>query len=97
MSYSLHRDAELDLLDAARFYRKEGGPRLADRFLKEFERVAGLLVGFPARGTPADEVRRTYPLQGFPYSVVYRVTGDHIRILVVRGQLRDPQHGQLRR
>ena len=97
MSYSLHRGAELDLLEAARFYRKEGGAKLADRFLSEFERVADLLVKYPGIGTPADEARRIHPLQDFPYSVIYRSTGDYIRILVVRAQLRDPQHGELRR
>ena len=97
MSYSLHRGAELDLLEAARFYQKEGGSKLADRFLREFERVADLLVRYPGIGTPTDEVRRIHPLQDFPYSVIYRPTNDHIRVLVVRGQLRDPQHGELRR
>lgn len=93
MSYSLHRGAELDLLEAARFYRREGGEKLANRFLDEFERVARLLVRFPAIGTPADEVRRVHPLQDFPYSVIYRDLGGQIRILVVRGHLRDPDHG----
>jgi plasmid stabilization system protein ParE len=46
MTYSLHRGAELDLLEAARFYRREGGAKLANRFLNEFERVAELLVEF---------------------------------------------------
>jgi plasmid stabilization system protein ParE len=97
VSYSLHRGAELDLLEAARFYRREGGAKLADRFLKEFERVVDLLVRFPGIGTPADEVRRVHPLQDFPYSVIYRPTDGHIRVLVVRGQRRDPEHGELRR
>jgi len=97
VSYSLHRGAEIDLLEAARFYKKEGGAKLADRFLKEFERVADLLVEFPDIGTPTDDGRRVHPLQNFPYSVIYRRTGKHIRVLVVRGQLRDPQHGELRR
>ena len=96
MSYSLHRGAELDLLEAARFYRKEGGAKLADRFLEEFERVANLLVAFPDIGTPTDNGRRLHPLQGFPYSIFYRPTDKHIRVLVVRSQLRDPQHGELR-
>lgn len=36
MTYSLHRGAELDLLEAAKFYRREGGAKLANRFLDEF-------------------------------------------------------------
>lgn len=71
MSYSLHRGAEADLLEAARFYRREGGAKLADRFLREFERVAELLVRFPELGTPVDDLRRHHPLETFPYSVIY--------------------------
>ncbi len=97
MTYSLHRGAEVDLLEAARFYRQEGGAKLANRFLNEFERVAKLLVEFPGIGTPADDLRRVHPLQDFPYSVIYRENGGHIRVLVVRGHFRDPEHGESRR
>lgn len=97
MTYSLHRGAELDLLEAARFYRREGGTQLANRFLSEFERVAELLVRFPGVGTPADDHRRAHPLQDFPYSVIYRERDGHIRILVIRAHLRDPEHGESRR
>ncbi|MBK9359712.1 MAG: type II toxin-antitoxin system RelE/ParE family toxin [Rubrivivax sp.] len=97
MSYSLHPGAERDLLEAARFYQREGGARLADRFLNEFERVAAVLVGSPDIGTPTDDARRVHPLQGFPYSVIYRPMADHIRVLVVRHQHRDPGHGESRR
>lgn len=97
MSYSLHRGAEADLLEAARFYRREGGAKLADRFLREFERVAELLVRFPELGTPVDDLRRHHPLETFPYSVIYRPCAGDIRVLVVRGQLRDPEHGESRR
>jgi plasmid stabilization system protein ParE len=97
MTYSLHRGAEFDLLEAARFYRHEGGAKLANRFLNEFERVAKLLVEFPGIGTPADDLRRVHPLHDFPYSVIYRELNGHIRVLVVRGQFRDPAHGESRR
>jgi hypothetical protein len=40
LTYSLHRGAELDLAEAARFYRREGGRAVVARFLDEFERVA---------------------------------------------------------
>ena len=96
MSYSLHRGAELDLLEAARFYRQEGGPKLASRFLDEYARVVALIVEFPGLGTPADEVRRVHILHDFPYSVIYRDEGESIRVLVVRSQYRDPDHGESR-
>lgn len=97
MSYSLHRGAELDLLEVARFYRREGGARLAGRFLDEFERAAEVIVRFPGIGTPTDDIRRVYPLTGFPYSIIYREVGGQVRILVVRAQRRDPAHGEARR
>jgi plasmid stabilization system protein ParE len=97
MTWSLHREAERDLLEAARFYRREGGAKLANRFLDEFERIAKLLVQFQGIGTPVDELRRVHSLRDFPYSVIYRVSDGHIRVLVIRGHLRDPGHGDLRR
>ena len=98
MSYSLHRGAESDLLEAVRFYRREGGSKLANRFLDEFERVAELLVEYPGLGTPADDCRRVHPFRGFPYSVIYReIRPGSVRVLVVRSQFRDPSHGESRR
>jgi plasmid stabilization system protein ParE len=97
VTYSLHRGAETDLLEAARFYRREGGARLASRFLDEFERVIQLLIEFPELGTPTDGVRRVHPLRDFPYSVIYSASERHIRVLVLRAHRRDPEHGQSRR
>ena len=97
MTYSLHRGAELDLAEAARFYRREGGPAVAARFLDEFERIAELLVEHPGIDTLTDDERRWFPLTGFPYSVIYRPLDPGIRILVVRHQNRDPEHGEQRR
>jgi plasmid stabilization system protein ParE len=97
VSYSLHRGAELDLLEVTRFYRQEGGSKLAGRFLDEFERVAELIVRFPGIGTPTDDLRRVHPLTGFPYSVIYREVSGRVRILVVRAHHRDPIHGESRR
>ncbi|MCW5620623.1 MAG: type II toxin-antitoxin system RelE/ParE family toxin [Burkholderiales bacterium] len=96
MSYSLHRGAEEDLTEAFRFYRREGGGKLARRFLDEFERVIKLLKDFPDIGTPTGEDRRSFPFNGFPYSVIYRHVNAEIRVLVVRHQNRDPVHGEQR-
>ena len=96
MSYSLHRGAEQDLTEAFRFYRREAGDGLARRFLDEFERVIKLLEEFPDIGKPTGEDRRSFPLTGFPYSVIYRNVNAEILVLVVRHQNRDPEHGEQR-
>ncbi|HBL26060.1 MAG TPA: type II toxin-antitoxin system RelE/ParE family toxin [Acidobacteria bacterium] len=93
MSYSLHRGAERDLTEAFRFYKAEAGASVAGRFLKEFERVTKVLEDFPEIGTPTNEGRRTYPLRGFPYSIIYRSVDAGVRVLVVRHQSRDPTLG----
>jgi plasmid stabilization system protein ParE len=88
VNYTLHRGAEADLLEAVRFYRREGGAKLANRFLDEFERIASLLIEYPGLGTPADDARRVHPLRDFPYSVIYRETGPgSVRVLVVRSSI----------
>jgi plasmid stabilization system protein ParE len=96
VSYSLHRGAEQELTEAFRFYRREAGDGLARRFLDEFERVIKLLEEFPDIGKPTGEDRRSFPLMGFPYSVIYRHVNAEIRVLVVRHQNRDPEHGEQR-
>ena len=96
MSFSLHRGADHDLTEAFRFYRREAGNGLARRFLDEFERVIKLLEEFPDIGKPTGEDRRSFPLTGFPYTVIYRHVNSEIRILVVRHQNRDPEHGEQR-
>ena len=97
MTYTLHRGAERDLADAVGFYRREAGLAVALRFLDEFERVAKLLVDNPGLGTSTGELRRWFPLHGFPYSVIYRPIDGGVRILVVRHQNRDPGQGEQRR
>ena len=96
MTYSLHRGAEQDLTDAFRFYMREAGKGVAARFPSEFERVISLLEQYPEIGTPTNEHRRSYPLTGFPYSVIYRHVEGGIRILVIRHQSRDPDFGEYR-
>jgi len=96
VSYSLHRGAEQDLGEAFRFYRREAGRGVAARFLNEFERVISLLEEFPELGRPTNEQRRSYPLTGFPYSIIYRKVEGDVRVLVVRHQSKDPDFGEHR-
>jgi plasmid stabilization system protein ParE len=94
LSYQLHRSAAKELADAAEFYRREGGAALALRFIAEFERVMGLLQQHPGIGTPSAGERRVFPLSVFPYSVIYKVSGQALRVLVVRHQSRSPLYGE---
>ncbi len=97
MSYTLHRGAELDLDEACRRYRSRASGRVVSRFLDEFNRVASVLAKDPGLGTPTGDDRASFPMYGFPYSVIYKSTGPGVRVLVVRHQHRNPEHGESRR
>jgi plasmid stabilization system protein ParE len=67
LTYALHRGAEDDLAEAARFYRREGSRALAARFLDEFERIAKLLVEHPGIGTHRPRTNAAgFRFQAFP-------------------------------
>ena len=97
MTRSIHRLAAKDLTEAVDFYRSEVGTGMARRFLNNFERIAKLLEEFPGIGTPTEDGRQIFPLGDFPYSIIYRAEAAGIRVLVVRHDRRDPEHGESRR
>ena len=97
MKLSLHPQAEREVEAAAAFYEKEATPALAAKFVKEFKRVAKLLVENPGIGSPRSRGRRGFALSLFPYTVIYRPLPDGIRILVVKHDRRRPGHGGTRR
>ncbi|MBK1614075.1 hypothetical protein CKO44_11415 [Rubrivivax gelatinosus] len=93
MKIGLHPEAEQDLLDAAAFYEREGSPALAARFVAEFKRMGALLTDQPEIGSPRSRGRRGLAMSIFPYTLIYRVEGDSLRILVVKHDSRRPGYG----
>ena len=93
MNYSFTNGADHDITQALDFYTTRASVLVAERFAAELARVVQLLRVYPRFGTGISAERRTYPLNGFPYSVVYKVSGEHLRILVVRHQSRKFEHG----
>jgi plasmid stabilization system protein ParE len=79
-----------ELQDAADHYASQGGSGLAHMFVNEFERVVNLLVANPQLGATFRGGRRRYFFNRFPYSVIYQVTGDELRIIAVAHQRRRP-------
>jgi toxin ParE1/3/4 len=91
MNYSLHPEALGDLRDAASFYHDQAGVTLPQSFLGEFEQAINKLLLQPALGAPwRGTGRRRYLMKHFPYSLVYRVLRDEIRILAVAHHSRRP-------
>ena len=93
MIYSLHPEALGDLRDAASFFREKAGTSLSRSFLREFEQSINRLLLHPALGSPwRGRGRRRYLMKHFPYSLVYIVSGDEIRVLAVAHHSRRPDY-----
>ena len=100
MSKSVHRrrQARQDLVDIFRYYAREAGLRLADRFLSQAEASFTRLADMPGLGTryehdhPALADVRVSPITGFrKYLVFYRSVADGIEIVRVLHGARDIQ------
>ena len=90
MNYSFHDQATGDVVAAQDYYFQHAGAQVATRFMGELDRVIRLLLANPGFGTPIARRRRSYPFKGFPFSLVYRVEGEQLRILIIRHQRQRP-------
>ena len=92
-----HELAERELNDAASYYYAQERPGLGEAFLAEVERVLRLLSGRPMAGSSVREDIRRWRLRRFPYSVVYRIRADHVRVLAIAAHKRRPSywHGRI--
>ena len=83
MNYWLHPEALEDLREAAEFYREQAGIGLSQSFLAEFEHSAGLLLQHPRLGPTWRHGKRRHVMRRFPFSIIYTVVGDQVRVLAV--------------
>jgi toxin ParE1/3/4 len=96
MNYRLHPDAEVDLREAAEFYRKRAGNELALTFIAEFEYSVSLLLDHPTLGAAWRNGRRRFVMRRFPYALIYDSVDQEIRILAVAHHSRRPGYWQNR-
>lgn len=88
---SYHRLAEQELLEAARYYERESAG-LGAALILEAERCVEAILDQPTAGRlVVAEVRRRL-VHRFPYAILYRVTGEGIRILAVMNLRRRPSY-----
>ena len=94
---TFHRLASGELREAIHFYERQS-PGLGNRFLAEVEAAVELLHQFPEIGTRVVGPLRRVLVSGFPYDLVYRLTGrNQIRILAVAHHRREPGYWAGRR
>lgn len=94
---SLSEEAQADADSAIDWYIGEGAFIAADDFINEIERALNLLKQFPAIGESGARKARSFPLHGFPYSLIYRLQGNIIRVIAVAHHSRRPGYWAARR
>jgi len=91
-----HPDAEVEVIEAARFYEGRS-PGLGDRFLREFDAAISEIQSAPRRWRVVEEDLRRFVMRRFPFGIYYRVEGDDgLRILVVKHHSRHPDYWRYR-
>jgi len=94
--FSTHETAELEINEAADFYDLES-PGLGTVFIDEVPRAIGKISQFPDAAPFVRGGARKKLLVKFPYSLIYSVRPDEIRLLAVAHQKRRPFYWRGRR
>ena len=94
--FSIHETAEVEINEAADFYDLED-PGLGSVFIDEVQRAIERISQFPDAAPLVRGRVRKKPLVKFPYSLVYSVRPDEVRLLAVAHQKRRPFYWRGRR
>ena len=85
-----------ELHDAAAFYMEKANVELGLAFVAEFERTTNLVLENPMLGAIFRGDRRRYLLRRFPYSIIYQVTAEELRVVAVAHHRRRPGYWAIR-
>ncbi|MDZ4263685.1 MAG: type II toxin-antitoxin system RelE/ParE family toxin [Pseudomonadota bacterium] len=96
MKVIVHPAATTDLTGAATFYAAKANQELGQALIVEFERTIQLVSENPELGIEWLPGTRRITLRRFPFSVVYRLSPDHIFIIAVAHQRRRPGYWRQR-
>jgi plasmid stabilization system protein ParE len=92
MKASVSAEADRELTEGALHYAREGGAQVGAAFIAEFEKVIELLCAYPEIGAQWRGSRRRLPIRKFPYSIVYYVREDEIRVIALAHHRREPSY-----
>lgn len=82
--------AELDLLEAQRWYR-ENAPHIGQRFRRSISDTLGRIASRPTLYAAVHRDVRRAPVRRFPYSIFYRDVGNVPLVIGVLHDSRDPE------
>lgn len=90
MRVGFSTEAVADAEQAADWYIDQDARPAAQAFHEELSKAVARLGAEPGLGTPAAGGLRILPIHRFPYSLVYRVKDDEVRVIAVAAQRRRP-------
>jgi len=93
---TFHELAEQELLDAAHYYENQSAG-LGFAFLEEIEHAVAQICEHPESTYQISPLVRRKIVRRFPYSIMYSVQDDRIRILAIANQRRRPFYWRGRR
>ena len=92
MTPSVSPEADWELTEGAVFYAREANAEVGLAFILGYERALALLCGHPHLGASWRNGRRRFPLRKFPYSIVYYVRGEELRVIALAHHRRRPSY-----
>ena len=90
MRVSFNSEALAEAEEATRWYRENGGAAPSRTFAHELKRIIGLAAQQPGIGSPGLNGTSRLYLKRFPYTLVFRIEGDMVRVIAVAHQSRRP-------
>ena len=95
MRLEFHPEAELEFIEAAAYYELQVSG-LGQRFGADVRRTLDVLLTHPESGVAVDDDLRKYVLQRFPFSIIYSLSPDALRVEVLAHQSRRPGYWRSR-
>ena len=89
MKPEFHPAAEREFAASAMWYESRV-PGLGAQMRDDVRRAVDTLSARPLVGRRLSDDLRSYPLRRFPYKLIYRVSGDNLRIIAVAHDRRWP-------
>jgi toxin ParE1/3/4 len=83
--------ARTELLDEIRYYRSAQS-ELGVRFESAVAEVVRRAVANPEHGAPRSKNTRRMLVKGFPFSVIYRASGNEVLIVAIADSRRKPEY-----
>jgi plasmid stabilization system protein ParE len=90
MRVSFNPDALAEAEDAVRWYRANGGAGPAQEYAQELRRVVKLAAVQPGIASLGPHGTSRLYFKRFPYTLIFRIRGEALRVLAIAHQSRRP-------